>query len=103
MEVFSCGTKIIAGAGAVSALADWKAKRLYVVTDPYFMKNGTAKRVADGAKAEQTEFFDAVTPDPSVALAAEGTAKLRAFKPDLIVALGGGSAMDCAKAMAYFA
>ena len=103
MEVFSCGTKIIAGAGAVSALADWKAKRLYVVTDPYFMKNGTAKRVAEGAKAEQTEFFDAVTPDPSVALAAEGTAKLRSFKPDLIVALGGGSAMDCAKAMAYFA
>ena len=36
-------------------------------------------------------------------LAAEGTARLRAFEADVIVALGGGSAMDCAKAMAYFA
>jgi alcohol dehydrogenase class IV len=42
-------------------------------------------------------------PDPTVDLAAEGTAKLRAFAPDLLVALGGGSAMDLAKAMAYFA
>lgn len=42
-------------------------------------------------------------PDPTVSLAAEGTAKLKQFQPDLLVALGGGSAMDCAKAMAYFA
>jgi 1-propanol dehydrogenase len=37
-----------------------------------------------------------------VELAAEGTARVRAFQPDVLVALGGGSAMDCAKAMAWF-
>jgi len=58
--------------------------------------------VAAAAKAEQVEIFDDVKPDPSVGLVAEATAKLKAFGADGIVALGGGSAMDCAKAVAYF-
>ena len=102
MDEFNCRTKIISGAGAVQTLADWGAKRVFLVTDPFFDKNGTAARVAAAAKAEQVEIFHDVKPDPTVELAAEGTAKLRAFGADLIVALGGGSAMDCAKAMAYF-
>lgn len=103
MEEFSLKTKIYAGAGGVSVLEKFGAKRLLLVTDPYFMKNGTAQRIAEASKAEKVEYFDRVQPDPTVALAAEGTAKLRTFAPDLLVALGGGSAMDCAKAMAYFA
>jgi len=102
MEEFSCKTKVISGTGAVSALSQFGAKRLFLVTDPFFMKNGIAQRVAEAAKAQQTEIFDGVKPDPTVELAAEGTARLRSFQPDLVVALGGGSAMDCAKAMAYF-
>ena len=103
MEEFDCGTKIISGAGAVTCLAEFGAKRLFLVTDPFFHKNGTAKRVAEAAKAREVEIFHDVRPDPTVELAAEGTARLKEFGPDLIVALGGGSAMDCAKAMAYFA
>ena len=103
MERFSCKTIILSGAGAVCGLEEWKAKRVFLVTDPFFAKNGTAQRVAAAAKAEQTEIFDRVHPDPTVELVAEGTARLRKFQPDLLVALGGGSAMDCAKAMAYFA
>lgn len=102
MERFECKTKVIAGNGAVSALAELGAKRLFVVTDPFFMSNGTAQRIAQAAKAEQVAYFDGVKPDPSVELAAQGTAKLREFHADVIVALGGGSAMDCAKAMSYF-
>jgi len=103
MEEFSCKTKIISGAGAISALGDMGAKRLFLVSDPYFTKNGTAQRVIEAAKCPQVEIFDRIQPDPTVELAAEGTARLRAFGPDLLVALGGGSAMDCAKAMAFFA
>ena len=103
MEKFSCGTTIISGPGAVAALGNLNCRRLFLVTDPFFMKNGTAQRVADAAGAQEVEIFDKVRPDPTVELAAEGTAQLKAFRPDLIVALGGGSAMDCAKAMAYFA
>lgn len=102
MERFSCRTEIISGAGAVSCLGELGAKRLFLVTDPYFQKNGMAARVAAAAKAQAVEIFDGVAPDPTVDLAAEGTARVKAFQPDLIVALGGGSAIDCAKAMAYF-
>jgi alcohol dehydrogenase class IV len=102
MEHFSCKTEIIAGSGTVSHLASLGAKRLLLVTDPYFQKNGTAQRIAQATKAQAVEIFDQVAPDPTVELAAAGTARVREFKPDLIVALGGGSAMDCAKAMAWF-
>ena len=102
MERFECKTKIISGPGAIGTLAELGAKRLLVVTDPYFAKNGTAQRIAGIVAAEETEIFDRVAPDPSVELAAEGTARVRAFQPDVLIALGGGSAMDCAKAVGWF-
>lgn len=102
MERFSCKTNIIAGAGTVSELARLNRQRLLLVTDPYFAENGTARRIADAANCPHVEIFDQVVPDPTVDLAAQGTALLTRFQPDLLVALGGGSAIDCAKAMAYF-
>lgn len=102
MEEFSCKTRILSGRGTVSALGTLGAKRLFLVTDPYFMKDGTAQRLAEASKCREAEIFDRVRPDPTVELVAEGTAKLKAFDPDLVVALGGGSAMDCAKAMSWF-
>ncbi len=102
MNDFYSGTRILAGTGAVASLKDLGIGRLFLVTDPYFAKNGTAQKVAQAANARELEIFDRIQPDPSVDLAAEGTARVKAFMPDAIVALGGGSAMDCAKAMAYF-
>ncbi len=103
MEEFSCKTRILSGPGALAALGSLGAGRLFLVTDPFFMKNGMAKKAAELSRCRQVEYFDKIQPDPTVELAAEGTAKLRAFQPDLVAALGGGSAMDCAKAMVYFA
>ena len=102
MEEFSLGTRIVAGEGSIGALKEFGAKRVYIVTDPYFLKNGMAQKVARAAGGQETAFFSEVQPDPTVELAARGTAKLKEFAPDLVVALGGGSALDCGKAMAYF-
>ena len=102
MTCFQCGTKILSGSGTVAALRDLAPRRLFLVTDPYFAENGTASRIAAVSGAEQVEVFRDVAPDPDVALAAAGTAKVKAFQPDVLVALGGGSAMDCAKAMLFF-
>ena len=93
---------IYSGPGAVAALGQLGCRRLFLVTDPFFKQNGTAERIAKLVAAEETEIFDGVKPDPTVELAAQGAARVRDFRPDLIVALGGGSAMDCAKAMAWF-
>ena len=102
MGIFCCRTKIISGSGAVTALKELRPRRLMLVTDPYFAENGTASRIATASGAEKVEIFKEVAPDPDVALAAAGTAKVKAFCPDVLVALGGGSAMDCAKAMLFF-
>lgn len=102
-QQFSCKTRLISGAGAVGFLSELSAKRLFLVCDPHFIQSGAYRRVLEAAGNPESEIFDRITPDPDVSLAAEGTARLTAFRPDLLVALGGGSTLDCAKAMAYFA
>ena len=102
MERFFCKTRIIAGAGSLASLSELHIKRLLIVADPFFCENGTANHIAHISNAQRTEVFSKVTPDPSVSLVAEGTRLVQELEPDTILALGGGSAMDCAKAMAYF-
>ena len=76
-------------------------KRAFVVTDSFLYHNGYTKPITDKLDEmgiAHTTFFD-VAPDPTLACAKEGTAQMRAFEPDCIIALGGGSAMDAAKIM----
>lgn len=49
LEAFSLTTKIIAGSGAIGELAGFGIRRLLVVTDPFFWKNGVAERVANAS------------------------------------------------------
>ncbi len=76
-------------------------KKAFVVTDSFLFKSGFTKCITDKLDemgiAHET-FFD-VAPDPTLACALEGVAQMRAFEPDTIIALGGGSAMDAAKIM----
>ncbi len=102
MEIFFCKTKILSGSGAIGGLAELGAKRLLLVADPYFQKTDLPQKLKEASGVEVMETFFDVRPDPSVELAAQGTAVVQAFRPDAVVALGGGSAMDCAKAMVYF-
>ena len=98
MKTFQLKTKLCFGDGALSALAELKGKRVFIVTDPFFAENGVADRVAALCKAE-TEIFSQVKPDPSVSLVARGLGELQRFGADTLIALGGGSAIDCAKGM----
>lgn len=102
MEQFFCSTNIVSGPGSLSVLAESHIKRLFIVSDPFFFENGTVNHIAHISGAATTEVFARVAPDPSVSLAAEGTRAVKTFQPDTVLALGGGSAMDCAKAMVYF-
>ena len=101
MKRFFCPTAIVTGPAA-QALAQLKPARLMLVADPYFVKTGVAQCLLQGSGAQQTLLFSDISPDPSVELAAQGTAALKKFQPDTVAALGGGSAIDCAKAMVFF-
>jgi len=76
-------------------------KRVFLVTDTFLYENGYTKSITDKLDEmgiEHTTFFD-VAPDPTIACAREGTKLIEMFKPDCIIAVGGGSAMDAAKIM----
>ena len=76
-------------------------KRAFIVTDSFLYHNGYTKAITDKLDEmgiAHTTFFD-VAPDPTLGCAKEGAAQMKAFEPDCIIALGGGSAMDAAKIM----
>ena len=101
MLQFSCRTEIVSGPGAMEALKRFRAGRAMVVTDGYFSKSGQAGRLAALA-APEFEIFDEVRPDPELTLIARGAARVRDYAPELLIALGGGSVLDAAKAMGHF-
>ncbi|MBO7311001.1 MAG: bifunctional acetaldehyde-CoA/alcohol dehydrogenase, partial [Clostridia bacterium] len=77
------------------------SKKAFIVTDTFLYENGYTKPITDklDEMGIQHTTFWSVQPDPTLANATEGAAQMRAFCPDTIIALGGGSAMDAAKIM----
>ncbi len=80
---------------------DLGKKKAFIVTDSFLYNNGYTKRVTDELDKmgiTHTTFFD-VQPDPTLGSAKEGAKAMQAFGPDVIIAIGGGSAMDAGKIM----
>ena len=76
-------------------------KRAFIVTDKFLYENGYTKSITDKLETmgiQHAVFFD-VEPDPTLECAENGAKQMTSFKPDVIIALGGGSAMDAAKIM----
>ena len=76
-------------------------KKAFIVTDSFLYKNGYVKPIEeklDQMGIQHTCFYE-VAPDPNLTSANAGAAAMRAFEPDCIIALGGGSAMDAGKIM----
>ena len=76
-------------------------KRVFIVTDKFLYENGYTKSITD--KLDEMGIvhttFSNVMPDPTLECAKEGTKLMNDFKPDCIIAVGGGSPMDAAKIM----
>lgn len=87
---------------ALSELKDVMGKKkAFIVTDTFLYKNGYLKSIQDKLDEmgiQYTCFYD-VKPDPTLASAKEGATAMKLFEPDVIIAVGGGSAMDAAKIM----
>lgn len=86
---------------ALSELGTMGKKKAFIVTDSFLYKNGYTKCITDKLDAmgiTHTTFFE-VAPDPNLSSAMAGAKAMRAFEPDLIIAVGGGSAMDAGKIM----
>jgi alcohol dehydrogenase class IV len=93
--------EIVFGQDALSHLAELKGKSAFIVTDKNIVSLGLVDKVKGQLSQAGIEatVFDEVEPDPSLQTVQKGVALMNQYGPDLVVAVGGGSVMDAAKAM----
>jgi len=105
MESFSIRTRLFFGPDALDRLKSLPYKRALLVLDPFVAKGPVRGELTSRLDAGGTawQIFDGVVPDPPVASVAEGVRAFLAFRPDAILAVGGGSAIDSAKLVREFA
>ncbi|MGG3956873.1 bifunctional acetaldehyde-CoA/alcohol dehydrogenase [Bhargavaea massiliensis] len=107
MQWFKVPPKIYFEKHATQYLAKMpNISRAFIVTDPGMVKLGYVDKVLYYLRKRpdyvHCEIFSEVEPDPSIETVMKGADMMHAFQPDVIIALGGGSAMDAAKAMWLF-
>ncbi len=100
MWYFRSPRLIVFGDGALDHLKEIEGTRAFVVTDKTIAKLGFLELVTEKLKSagKEVTFYDGVTPEPPDTLVYECSEKMRNFKPDLIIGLGGGSSIDVSKA-----
>lgn len=104
MNIFSIKPRICFNKGSIEYLSTIKNKKVCIVTDPFMLKSGAADKIINIFKANKVEYeiFSEIKPDPPVQTVAAGVNKMRTFKPDVIIALGGGSSIDATKSIILF-
>lgn len=102
MKTFEIKTKVKFGQGSLAYLESLKGSRVFIVTDPFMVKSGMINKITTYLSSGQYEVFSDIVPDPPMELVVKGVGAVTSFKPEAIIALGGGSAIDAAKAIMDF-
>ena len=104
MKSFDIKTRIYFGDQALERLAEIPYQKVMIVTDPFIAQGELIDLVTDPLKRgnKQFEIFKDVVPDPPMKIS-EGVKKMLEYRPDAIVAVGGGSAIDSSKSIREFA
>lgn len=86
---------------ALAELGEMGKKKAFIVTDKVLFEMGYTNKVTEVLEAQgiQYKIFSDVEPDPTLRCARAGAAEMTNFQPDVVISLGGGSAMDAAKIM----
>ena len=105
MRSFEIKTKIFFGDQALDRLAEIPYNKVLIITDPFMAQSSMFNLVTDPLKRANKEFeiFKDVVPDPPIEKISEGVKKMLEYKPDVLVAVGGGSAIDSSKSIREFA
>ncbi len=99
MQEFSFSTRIFFGEGALDRLKQVQNKKVMIITDKFLVSIGTPQKIVSYLDNCEVQIFDGVVPDPPIEAIAAGVEALRAFPAEAIIAVGGGSTIDAAKAV----
>ncbi|MBN1077366.1 iron-containing alcohol dehydrogenase [Clostridium botulinum] len=99
MKEFSISTNVYFGEGSLSRLSEIKNKRVLIVCDKFIESSGMAVKIQEKLVDCQVTVFSEIVPDPPVEIIAAGIQTLQNCNAQIIIALGGGSSIDAAKAI----
>lgn len=105
MKSFDIKTKIVFGESALDRLQELVGQRIFIVADPFVVTGGLIRHITDRLDRIGANYvvFDDVVPDPPVDKVIAGVSVLASHRPEIMIAVGGGSAIDLAKAVKKFA
>lgn len=96
--------EIVIGENSLKRLSDYRQKKILMITDAFIQSTEVFKAIHVSLTEENdVTIFSDVVPDPPIENIIEGVKILNSSDPDVVVAIGGGSAIDAAKGILYFA
>lgn len=103
MGQFLMSTRVYMGESSMEEVKGLGIRRAYIICDPFMEKCGRAGELAVllAEAGAESEIFSKVVPDPSIEVVTMAIQGMKAMKPDAVLALGGGSAIDTAKAASH--
>ncbi|UYP00839.1 iron-containing alcohol dehydrogenase [Oceanotoga sp. DSM 15011] len=103
MNYFGLRTEIYSGENSLNKLNEINLKKIFIVTDPFMVKSGMIDKITENLKKDiEYKIFSQIVPDPPLEVIMKGVNELNEFESEGIIALGGGSAIDAAKAISCF-
>ncbi len=96
-------TKVVSGEDSLKRLEKFEDKTIWLIADAFLVDNGSLKQITDHLDpSNKVVVCGDVVPDPPLEVIAKGVALIHSVRPDVIIAYGGGSAIDTAKGVIYF-
>ena len=99
MKNFSISTNVYFGENSLGILDTIQDKHVLIVCDSFMESSGIVDKVKEHLSACQVDVFSKVVPDPPIEIVSEGIQCLQSCKADVMIAVGGGSSIDAAKAI----
>ncbi|WP_352398194.1 1-propanol dehydrogenase PduQ [[Clostridium] aminophilum] len=97
-------TRVFSGEDSLERLRKFEKKKIWIISDTFLVDNGTIDRITEQLdRSNRVVLCSDVVPDPPLSAVAKGVALMGNIHPDIIIAFGGGSAIDTAKGIIYFA
>lgn len=102
MNRFKIRTEVRFNSNALDTLTEFKGKKAVIITDKFMVSSGLINKITNKMTSYKSiAIFDEITPDPTTSLIAKGLKFITANEAEIVIALGGGSAIDAAKAVVF--
>lgn len=102
MKKFTLKPKIIFDNNAVTYIRTMNESRFFIIADPFLVKNKMINNVLDELLDKDYKIYSDIIPDPPLESVAKGIKELQEYNPDCVIVIGGGSAIDTAKAVLFY-